>query len=68
LKSKSSQHLIWSLSGQQGTDWIQGIAPFNSNETHQLLFEGIVGENDRSDIALGNNKNKIHKSLIVICI
>ena len=52
LKSTNSRQLLWSLTGKQGYSWLQGLAPYNSNELHQLQFEGSVGSNELSDIAL----------------
>lgn len=33
-----------------GNSWFQGITPFKSNSKHQIMFEGIRGDNDLGDI------------------
>ncbi len=47
-----SKELIWSLSGEAGKSWLQGVAPFKSSQLHNLMFEGIVGSGSLGDIAL----------------
>ena len=47
LKTNTYNQLLWSLTGQVGFDWFQGIAPFKSRDMHQIMFEGIVGKGDR---------------------
>lgn len=50
--STNSQSLIWYLEGASGNVWLQGIAPFVSNDVHQIIFEGVVGKSFEGDIAL----------------
>ncbi len=52
LVEGESQKVIWSLSGEAGDSWMQGLATFKSKSLHSLVFEGVVGDNDRGDIAL----------------
>ena len=39
-------HFIW----KKGNLWLQGIAPFQSNEMHQIMFEGVRGKDFFGDI------------------
>ncbi|CAF0741635.1 unnamed protein product, partial [Brachionus calyciflorus] len=52
LLSDTNKDLLWTLSGEIGQQWYQGLAPFKSNTRHQIMFEGIRGETDLGDIAL----------------
>ena len=52
MKIGTQKTLLWRLVGQQGNAWKQGVAPFTPNATHQIIFEGVRGSSDLSDIAL----------------
>lgn len=45
LKSDGERsELLWTQrSGDYSTSWKQGIAPFQSNTSHQIVLEGVVG-------------------------
>ena len=45
--------MIWSKSGNQGDQWIQGqISLGSSNSPFQIMFEGVVGTGFTGDIAI----------------
>jgi hypothetical protein len=50
LETQNKSTLLWTLSGESGNIWLQGIAPFQSNYTHQLRFEGVRGNGTKGDI------------------
>eukprot|EP00795_Rhopilema_esculentum_P012712 gene12712-3431_t len=43
---------VWSLTGQQGNNWMYGQAPIRSNVDYQMIFEGVRGNGFQGDIAL----------------
>ncbi|XP_031553545.1 uncharacterized protein LOC116290605 isoform X2 [Actinia tenebrosa] len=45
---------VWTLSKQQGDEWLQGQAPLNvtGNETVKVIFEGVRGKEFKGDIAI----------------
>ncbi|XP_070565018.1 MAM and LDL-receptor class A domain-containing protein 1-like isoform X2 [Ptychodera flava] len=43
---------IWTLSGNQGTDWNYGRIPFISRQEYQLIFTGMRGSGSASDLAI----------------
>lgn len=44
--------LLWTLSGKNNPAWQHGLASFQSNKQHVLIFEGIAGASFTGDIAL----------------
>ena len=36
--------------------WYQGLAPFQSNSSHQIMFEGLRGTSYLGDIVIENYK------------
>lgn len=52
MVSDNSQDLLWTLSGNNGNTWFQGITPFKSDVKHQIMFEGIRGNSDLGDIVI----------------
>lgn len=43
---------LWTLKGQQGTQWQNGQAPISSTQNFQIVFEGRRGQSYSGDIAL----------------
>ena len=43
---------IFSLSGDQGSKWLQGNAPISTASNFQIIFEGSVGQSYHGDLAL----------------
>ncbi len=52
LVTEDSRNLLWTVSGQNKDLWINGLAPFQSNKTHYIVFEGVRGNDFNGDIAL----------------
>jgi hypothetical protein len=50
--NRKNKDIIWTLSGSTGNVWMQGLIPFQSNLSHQILFEGVAGTSYYGDIAL----------------
>ncbi|KAH9494981.1 hypothetical protein Btru_018317 [Bulinus truncatus] len=44
--------IIWSMNSNRGDAWLKGQANINTPNAFQIVFEGIVGANYTSDIAL----------------
>ncbi|XP_025085529.1 MAM and LDL-receptor class A domain-containing protein 1-like [Pomacea canaliculata] len=44
--------LIWSLSSNQGNVWNYGRAPIVTNNSYEIIFEGVYGGNTTGDIAI----------------
>ncbi|XP_025084894.1 MAM and LDL-receptor class A domain-containing protein 2-like isoform X1 [Pomacea canaliculata] len=44
--------LIWSVSGNHGNVWDHGIAPILTNNSYEIIFEGVYGGNTTGDIAI----------------
>ena len=40
------------LNINKGVNWLQGLASFQSDSPHQIIFEGIRGPTDISDIVI----------------
>jgi hypothetical protein len=47
-----NKDIIWTLSGSTGNVWMQGLAPFQADLPHQIVFEGVAGNNIYGNIAL----------------
>ena len=43
---------MWSLSGDQGNQWMSASVPVNSNSPFSVVFEGVRGSGSQGDIAL----------------
>lgn len=39
----------------KGSSWLSGAAPFKSDVTHQIVFEGIKGDTQTGDIVMRFN-------------
>ncbi len=52
LSSESGTRLLWTLSQKNDPAWQHGLASFQSNQNHVIIFEGIVGSGFTGDIAL----------------
>lgn len=39
----------------KGSSWLPGAAPFKSDVTHQIVFEGIKGDTQTGDIVIRFN-------------
>lgn len=52
MVNNASEDLLWTLTGESGVNWLQGLAPFQSDSPHQIIFEGIRGPTDISDIVI----------------
>ncbi|XP_067894990.1 MAM domain-containing glycosylphosphatidylinositol anchor protein 2 isoform X3 [Heterodontus francisci] len=50
--SAITEHLIWSMSGNQGEQWMHANIKINPSGTFQLIFEGIRGPSIEGDIAI----------------
>ncbi len=49
---KKNKDLLWTVNGATGNTWMQGQAPFQTNISHQIMFEGVAGKGIYGDIAL----------------
>ena len=49
-----SESLLWTLSGQQGTKWLNGRVSLNKNPSKNfwIVFEGVRGKGYQGDIAI----------------
>ncbi|XP_052285147.1 SCO-spondin-like isoform X5 [Dreissena polymorpha] len=45
-------NLVWSLTGEQGSTWMEGQVPLRSNHSYSMLISGIVGNGYQGDIAI----------------
>ncbi|XP_052261543.1 MAM and LDL-receptor class A domain-containing protein 1-like [Dreissena polymorpha] len=45
-------NLVWSLTGAQGSTWMEGQVPLSSNHSYSMLISGIVGDGYQGDIAI----------------
>ncbi|XP_022097819.1 MAM and LDL-receptor class A domain-containing protein 1-like [Acanthaster planci] len=52
LNTTTNQQTMWTRSGNLGNFWSLGYAKVTSTLPYRLVFEGIVGSGDRSDIAI----------------
>ena len=43
---------LWSRSGNQGDQWIQALVNITISDNYNIVFEGVRGNDIRSDIAL----------------
>ena len=43
---------VWSKSGSQGNNWLNGIVPVSNSKAYQIVFEGVRGTSYQGDIAL----------------
>ncbi|XP_050392647.1 MAM and LDL-receptor class A domain-containing protein 1 isoform X1 [Patella vulgata] len=50
----SNKELLWTRSGDHGTDWIREQLDFVPKSLYQLVFEGSRGSSYRSDMAIDN--------------
>lgn len=51
-ESGNTTEIQWSQSGNQGTSWQFAYLDISISEPYRIVFEGISGENDQSDISL----------------
>ncbi|XP_047128245.1 MAM and LDL-receptor class A domain-containing protein 1 isoform X1 [Hydra vulgaris] len=49
---KMNEKVVWSLSGNQGNNWLEGTAPVLSQKDFYLVFEAVHGGSYNGDIAL----------------
>ena len=43
---------VWSKSGEQGDDWIKGVANIGGHANFRIVFEGVKGSSYQGDIAI----------------
>jgi hypothetical protein len=49
----ANNQTIWSLKGNQGTQWFQGQAPIpRLGKSFKIVFEGVRGKTFKGDIAI----------------
>ena len=44
--------LVWSKSGEQGTDWIKGSADIGGHANFRIVWEGVRKDGYEGDIAI----------------
>ncbi|XP_031549194.1 cubilin-like [Actinia tenebrosa] len=52
IQTRNTRSLVMSLSGNQGNEWKEVHLQINEKLPYKVVFEGIVGKSDFSDIAL----------------
>ncbi|EDO47787.1 predicted protein [Nematostella vectensis] len=52
ISENGTRGQIWSLSGEQGNNWLYGTAPIRAGQVYQIIFEGVRSTNHKGDIAI----------------
>jgi len=56
LRVKVGDQVLWQISGEQGNSWYKATVPLNFDGIYKVTFEGVVGIDAFSDIAIDNVK------------